>query len=158
MSAEERLAAKLSELKTLLPPPPEPKGVYRPLIIVDKLVYVSGHLPVRPSGELVTGRLGAELTMEAGYEAARLVGLGILASLRKQFGTLDRIRRVVKVLGVVNSTPEFLHLPAVINGCSELFVQIFGPDAGVGARSAIAAPTLPLGVAVEIEAIFELDG
>ena len=156
MSAEERLAAKLSELKTLLPPAPEPKGVYRPLVIVDKLVYTSGHLPVRPSGELVTGRLGAELTMEAGYEAARLAGLGILASLRKQFGTLDRIRRVVKVLGVVNSTPEFTHQPAVINGCSELFGQIFGPDAGIGARSAIAAPTLPLGVAVEIEAIFEL--
>ncbi len=112
---------------------------------------------MRPSGELVTGRLGADLTVEAGYEAARLVGLGILASLRKQFGTLDRIRRVVKVLGVVNSTPEFTHQPAVINGCSELFGQIFGPDAGIGARSAIAAPTLPLGVAVEIEAIFELE-
>jgi enamine deaminase RidA (YjgF/YER057c/UK114 family) len=157
MSAEERLAAKLSELKILLPPPPEPKGVYRPLIIVDKLVYVSGHLPVRSSGELVIGRLGAQLTTEDGYEAARLVGLGILASLRKQFGTLDRVRRVVKVLGVVNSTPEFTHLPAVINGCSELFVQIFGADEGVGARSAIAAPTLPLGVAVEIEAIFEIE-
>ena len=157
MSAEERLAAKLSELKILLPPPPEPKGVYRPLIIVDKLVYVSGHLPVRSSGELVIGRLGAQLTTEDGYEAARLVGLGILASLRKQFGTLDRVRRVVKVLGVVNSTPDFTHLPAVINGCSELFVQIFGADEGVGARSAIAAPTLPLGVAVEIEAIFEIE-
>ena len=83
MSAEERLAAKLSELKTLLPPAPEPKGVYRPVVIVDKLVYTSGHLPVRPSGELVTGRLGADLTVEAGYEAARLVGLGILASLRQ---------------------------------------------------------------------------
>ncbi len=157
MSAEERLAAKLSELKTLLPSPPEPKGVYRPLVIVDKLVYLSGHLPVRSSGELVTGRVGAELSLEAGYEAARLAGLGLLASLRKQFGTLDRIRRVVKVLGVVNSTAEFTHQPAVINGASELFAQIFGPDAGVGARSAIAAPTLPLGVAVEIEAIFELE-
>ena len=104
MGAEERLAAKLSELKTLLPPPPDPKGVYRPLVIVGNLVYLSGHLPVRPSGELVTGRLGADVTIEAGYEAARLAGLGILSSLRKQFGTLDRIRRVVKVLGVVNST------------------------------------------------------
>jgi len=158
VSAEDRLAAKLSELKIMLPPAPEPKGVYRPLMIVDKLVYTSGHLPVRPGGELVTGRLGGELTMEAGYEASRLAGLGILASLRKQFGTLDRIRRVVKVLGVVNCTPEFTHQPAVINGCSELFGQIFGPDAGIGARSAIAAPSLPLGVAVEIEAIFELEG
>ncbi len=134
MSAEERLAAKLSELKTLLPPAPDPKGVYRPLVIVDKLVYTSGHLPVQPNGEFVIGRLGAEVTTEAGYEAARLAGLGILASLRKQFGTLDRIRRVVKVLGVVNSTPEFTHQPAVINGCSELFGQIFGSDAGIGVR------------------------
>ncbi len=157
MSAEERLAAKLSELRILLPPAPDPKGVYRPIVIVDKLVYTSGHLPVRPSGDLVIGRLGADLDVNAGCEAARLVGLGILASLRKQFGTLDRIRRVVKVLGVVNSTPEFTHQPAVINGCSELFAQIFGADAGVGARSAIAAPALPFGVAVEIEAIFELE-
>jgi enamine deaminase RidA (YjgF/YER057c/UK114 family) len=157
MSAEERLAAKLSELQTLLPSPPEPKGAYRPLVIVDKLVYTSGHLPVRPSGELVIGRLGGDLTVEAGYEAARLVGLGILATLRKQFGTLDKVRRVVKVLGVVNSTPDFIHQPAVINGCSELFIQIFGADAGTAARSAIAAPTLPLGVAVEIEAVFELE-
>ena len=131
MSAEERLAAKLSELRILLPPAPDPKGVYRPIVIVDKLVYTSGHLPVRPSGDLVIGRLGADLDVNAGCEAARLVGLGILASLRKQFGTLDRIRRVVKVLGVVNSTPEFAHQPAVINGCSELFAQIFGADAGV---------------------------
>jgi enamine deaminase RidA (YjgF/YER057c/UK114 family) len=157
MSAEERLAAKLSELKILLPPAPEPKGAYRPLVIVDKLVYTSGHLPVRATGELVTGRLGADVTVEQGYDAARLVGLGILATLRKQFGTLDRIRRLVKVLGVVNSTPDFTHQPAVINGCSELFIQIFGADAGTGARSAIAAPTLPLGVAVEIEAVFELE-
>ena len=121
MSAEDRLAELLSELKILLPPAPEPKGAYRQLVIVDKLVYTSGHLPVRPTGELVTGRLGADLTVEAGYEAARLVGLGILASLRKQFGALDRIRRVVKIVGVVNSTPDFIHQPAVINGCSELF-------------------------------------
>jgi enamine deaminase RidA (YjgF/YER057c/UK114 family) len=157
MGAEDRLAVVLSELKTLLPPVSEPKGVYRSLIIVDKLVYTSGHLPVRASGELVIGRLGADLTTEGGYEAARLAGLSILASLRKQFGTLDRIRRLIKVLGVVNSTPEFTHQPGVINGCSELFSQIFGPDAGVGVRSAIAAPSLPLGVAVEIEAIFELE-
>ncbi len=157
MSAEDRLADVLSELKILLPPPPEPKGAYRPLVIVDKLVYTSGHLPVRATGELVIGRLGGNLTVEAGYEAARLVGFGILATLRKQFGTLDRIRRVVKVFGVVNSTPDFIHQPAVVNGCSELFGRVFGPESGFGARSAIAAPTLPLGVAVEIEALFELE-
>jgi enamine deaminase RidA (YjgF/YER057c/UK114 family) len=157
MSAEDRLAEKLSELKILLPSATAPKGVYRPLVIVGGLVYTSGHLPVRPSGELVTGRLGAELDAAAGYEAAQLVGFGILASLRKQFGSLDRIRRVVKVFGVVNSTSDFTHQPAVLNGCSELFAAVFGPDAGVGVRSAIAAPSLPLGVPVEIEAIFELE-
>jgi enamine deaminase RidA (YjgF/YER057c/UK114 family) len=157
MSAEERLAAKLSELKTLLPSPPAAKGVYRPLVIVGQLVYTSGHLPVLPSGELVVGRLGEALDVEAGYAAARLAGFGILASLRKQFGTLDRIRRVIKVFGVVNCTAEFTHQPAVLNGCSDLFAQVFGGDAGVGARSAVAAPALPLGVPVEVEAIFELE-
>ena len=140
-----------------MPPAPEPKGVYRPLVVIGDLVYTSGHLPVRPSGELVTGRVGAELDVQAGYDAARWAGLGILASLRREFGTLDRIRRVVKVLGVVNCTPDFTQQPAVLNGCSELFAQVFGPEAGVGARSALAAPTLPLGVAVEVEAIFEIE-
>lgn len=157
MSAEDRLADKLSELKTLLPPAPSPKGVYRPLVIVEKLVYTSGHLPVRPSGELMVGRLGADMDVEAGYVAAQLAGLGILASLRKHFGSLDRIRRLVKLLGVVNSTADFIHQPAVINGCSELFAYVFGSDAGIGARSALAAPSLPLGVPVEIEAVFELE-
>ena len=157
MSAEDRLAQKLSELQILLPSAAAPKGVYKPLVIVGNLIYTSGHLPVRPSGDLVTGRLGAELDVTAGYEAARLAGLGILASLRKQLGTLDRIRRVIKVLGVVNCTSDFTHQPAVLDGCSELFAQIFGPDAGVGVRSAMAAPSLPLGVPVEIEAIFELE-
>ena len=140
MSAEERLAAKLSELKTLLPPAPEPKGVYRPLVIVDKLVYISGHLPVRPGGELVTGRLGADLTWRPATRRRGWPGWASWPRLRKQFGTLDRIRRVVKVLGVVNSTPEFTHQPAVINGCSELFGQIFGPDAGIGPAARLPRP------------------
>ncbi len=94
--------------------------------------------------------------MQAGYEAARLAGLGILASLRQEFGTLDRVARLVKLLGVVNCTPDFTQHPAVINGCIELFAHVFGPDAGGGARSALAAPTLPLGAAVEIEAVFQV--
>ena len=156
MGAEERLAAKLSESKTLLPPPPDPKGVYRPLVIVGNLVYLSGHLPVRPSGRIGDRPAGAEVTIEAGYEAARLAGLGILASLRKQFGTLDRIRRVVKILGVVNSTPEFTHLPAVINGCSDVSAR-FSARRPASAPACPCRATLPLGVAVEIEAIFELE-
>ena len=157
MSADDRLAEKLSELKTLMPPPTAPKGVYKPLVVMGNMVFLSGHLPVRPSGELVVGRLGAELDVQAGYDAARLVGFGLLASLRKQFGTLDRVRRVIRLLGVVNSTPDFIHQPSVVNGCSELLAYVFGPDDGVGARSAIGAPTLPLGVPVEIEAVFEIE-
>ena len=149
--------ARLSELGLELPPAPEPKGVYRPLVILDNLAYTSGHLPVRSDGAIVTGGVGAELDIQAGYDAARLVGLGILATLRKELGSLDRVRRVVKVLGVVNCTPEFDQQPAVINGCSELLAEVFGPEAGVGARSALGTGSLPLGVPVEIEAIFEIE-
>jgi enamine deaminase RidA (YjgF/YER057c/UK114 family) len=156
MSAEARLIAKLAELKMQLPPAPTPIGAYKTLTIVGNLVYTSGHPPVDPSGKLVQGRVGADMDVAAGYAAARLTGLGILASLRKEFGSLDRVRRVVKVLGAVNCTAEFTQQPAVINGCSELFAEIFGPECGIAARSAIGVNTLPLGVCVEIEAIFEL--
>ncbi len=141
MSAEVRLAAKLAELKLELPPAAEPKGVYKPLTIVGNLVYTSGHLPVDANGKPVTGRMGADLDLAAGYAAARLAGLGILASLKKEFGSLDRIGRVVKVLGAVNCSSEFTQQPAVINGCSELFAEIFGPEAGIAARSAIGVNT-----------------
>jgi enamine deaminase RidA (YjgF/YER057c/UK114 family) len=156
MSSESRLAEKLAELKLLLPPPAEPKGVYKPLVLVGNLVYTSGHLPIRADGTLVTGRLGADLDVAAGYEAARLVGLGILSTLRKQFESLDNVVRLVKILGVVNCTPDFTQQPAVVNGCSELFAAVFGPTNGIAARSAIGTNVLPLGVPVEIEAIFEV--
>ena len=156
MSADARLAAKLAELGIQLPPAPEPKGVYKPLVTSGNFVYTSGHLPIDAAGNLVTGRLGAELDVDAGYRAAQLAGLGILASLRKALGSLDRVGRLVKVLGVVNCTPDFTQQPAVINGCSELFADVFGREAGIGARSAIGVGSLPLGVAVEIEAVFEI--
>lgn len=156
MTAETRLNEKLAELGMTMPPAPAPKGLYKPVVALGNLLYTSGHLPTRPDGQLVTGRVGESLDVQAGYDAARLAALGILASLRKELGTLDRVRRVVKVLGVVNCTPEFTQQPAVINGCSELLAHVFGPDAGVGVRSALAAPTLPLGAAVEIEAVFEI--
>ena len=148
--------SKLTELGLELPPAPEPKGVYRPLIIVDKLAYTSGHLPIASDGSLVTGRIGEDLDKAAGYDAARLTGLGILATLRKELGTLDRVSRLVKVFGLVNCTADFTEQPAVINGCSELLAEVFGPDAGVCVRSAIGANTLPLGATVEIEAIFAI--
>jgi enamine deaminase RidA (YjgF/YER057c/UK114 family) len=149
--------ARLSELGLELPPAPEPKGVYRPLVIVGNLAYTSGHLPVKSDGSLITGRIGAELDKQAGYDAARQTGLAILATLRKGLGSLDRVRRVVKLLGLVNCTPDFDQQPAVINGCSELLAEVFGPEAGVGARSAVGVGCLPLGVPVEIEAMFEID-
>lgn len=155
-TAEARLSAKLAELGLQLPAAPEPKGVYKPLVVINNLIYTSGHLPIDAAGMLTKGCVGAELDLQAGYQAARLVGLGILASLRKELGNLDRVVRVIKVLGVVHCTPEFTQQPAVINGCSELFAEVFGPEAGVGARSAIGVNSLPLGVPVEIEAIFEV--
>ena len=148
--------ARLQELGIVVPAAPEPKGLYRPVLVVGNLAYTSGHLPARPDGSLVVGRLGEDLDEQAGAEAARLAGLAILASLRSALHSLNRVRRVVKLLGVVNSTPQFTKQPVVINGCSRLLADVFGEDLGVGVRSAIAAPTLPLGVAVEIEAVFEV--
>ncbi len=149
--------AKLAELGLTLPPAPDPKGLYRPLVIVGHLAYTAGHLPMTDDGQIITGRVGAELDADAGHDAARRTGLAILATLQKQLGSLDRVRRLVKLFGVVNCTDDFTAQPAVLNGCSELFSEIFGPDAGVGVRAAIGTNTLPLGVPVEIEAIFEIE-
>ena len=153
MNAEARIA----ELGLELPGVSRPKGLYKPLVVVGKLAYTSGHLPTRPDGSLVTGRVGAELDQAAGCAAARQTALAILATLRAELGSLDRVRRVVKVLGLVSCTPDFQQHPAVINGASELLAQVFGPEAGVGARSALGVASLPLGTPVEIEAVFEIE-
>lgn len=148
--------ASFEKLGLVLPPPPAPKGVYKPLLIVDKLVYVSGHGPVREDGSLIFGKAGSEVDKEYAKAAARQVGLTILSTIVAGLGSLDKIRRVVKVLGMVNATPDFGPHPYVINGCSELFVDIWGPDLGVGVRSAVGMGSLPENITVEIEAIFEL--
>jgi enamine deaminase RidA (YjgF/YER057c/UK114 family) len=153
MSAETRIA----ELKLELPPAPKPAGVYKPVVICGNLAYVSGHGPLKSDGKLVTGRVGADMDLNAGKQAARQVGLTILATLRAELGSLDRIRRLVKLLGMVNATPDFREHPAVINGCSELFADIWGRDNGIGTRSAVGMGSLPGNIAVEIEAIFELN-
>ena len=152
MSAEARLA----ELKLELPPAPKPVAVYRPMVIVDHLAYVSGHGPLKPDRTLMTGCVGHDLDVQGGKLAARQVGLAILATLKDQLGSLDRVRRVIKVLGMVNATPNFHDHPAVINGCSELFAEVFGKENGIGARSAVGMASLPGNIAVEIEAIFEI--
>ena len=133
-------------------------GVYKPVVVAGKMVYVSGHGPLKSDGSLITGRVGADVDLAGGKTAARQTGLAILASLRANLGSLDRIGRVIKVLGMVNATPDFPDHPKVINGCSELFASVFGSDTGVGARSAIGVGSLPGNIAVEIEAIFELAG
>lgn len=152
MSAE----ARVKELGLVLPPVPKVGGVYKPVVIVGNLAYVSGHGPLREDGSLITGRVGDDLDKDAGYQAARQVGLTILTTLRAQLGSLDRVKRVIKTLGMVNAVADFKQHPAVINGCSELWGQVWGEDAGIGARSAVGMGSLPGNIAVEIEAIFEL--
>jgi enamine deaminase RidA (YjgF/YER057c/UK114 family) len=148
--------SRLQELGLELPPAPKPVAVYRPLVVFGQAAYVSGHGPVRTDGTLITGVVGKDLGLDAGKLAARQVGLAILATLRSQLGSLDRVRRVVKVLGMVNSAPDFYDHPKVINGCSELFADIWGAENGIGARSAVGMGPLPGNIAVEIEVIFEL--
>ena len=152
MTPEQHLAG----LALTLPPAPKPVAVYRPLLVVDRLAYVSGHGPLRADGTLITGVVGRELSLEEGHAAARQVGLAIVATLREQLGSLDRVKRVVKVLGMVSSAADFYDHPKVINGCSELFAEIWGPESGIGTRSAVGLGPLPGNIAVEIEAIFEL--
>jgi enamine deaminase RidA (YjgF/YER057c/UK114 family) len=152
MSAEQRLA----ELQLQLPPAPKPIAVYKPVVVVGNIAYVSGHGPVRLDGSLIQGVVGRDLSLDAGKAAARQVGLAMLANLRAHFGSLDRIQRIVKTLGMVNSAPDFYEHPKVINGFSELMAEVFGPDHGIGARSAVGMGPLPGNIAVEVEAIFEV--
>ncbi|MEO0732430.1 MAG: RidA family protein [Bacteroidota bacterium] len=145
-----------AELGLTLPPAPKPLGIYKPFLIVGSTVYVSGHGTVKEDGSLIIGRVGEDLDVEEGKAAAHQVGLAILATLKANLGSLDRIKRVVKVLGMVNATLDFERHPYVINGCSELFAQIWGEEKGVGVRSAVGMATLPDNIPVEIEAQFLL--
>jgi enamine deaminase RidA (YjgF/YER057c/UK114 family) len=144
------------ETGLVLPPPPRPAGLYKPMVITVGYVYVSGHGSVRQDGSLLQGKVGGDMDAEAGKQAARQAGLNILSTLMAGLGSLNRIGRVVKVLGMVNSTPDFTRHPYVINGCSELFGHIWGMERGVGARSAVGMASLPDQIAIEIEAVFEL--
>ena len=152
MSHEKRLV----ELKLQLPPAPKPVAVYKTVVVAGNLAYVSGHGPLKADKSVITGRVGDDMDLDAGKAAARQVGLAILATLRAELGSLDRVKRVIKVLGMVNCTPDFRDHPAVINGCSELFAEVFGNEHGIGARSAVGMGSLPGNIAVEIEAIFEI--
>jgi enamine deaminase RidA (YjgF/YER057c/UK114 family) len=151
MGAESRLV----ELRLELPPPPKPVATYVTALQVGELLYVSGHGPLRSDGTVITGKLGVDMDLPAGMAAARQTGLAILATLRWHLGSLDRVVRLVKSLGMVNCDPDFADQPRVINGYSDLMRDVFG-DAGVGARSAVGMAALPGGMAVEIEAIFQV--
>src|SRR5262245_27388685 len=148
---------RIQELHLTLPTPPKPVAKYKTALLVGNRLYVSGHGPFKLDAKSpVAGRLGAALTVDQGKEAARLVGLNILSTVRNTLGSLDKVKRLVKTLGMVNSTPEFKEHPQVINGFSELMADVFGDDAGVGARSAVGVAALPSNIAVEIECIFEV--
>jgi enamine deaminase RidA (YjgF/YER057c/UK114 family) len=147
---------RFQQLGLTLPPAPKPLGVYKPFLIVGNLVYVSGHGTVKADGTLIIGRIGKDFTMEEGKVAAQQVGLAILATLKNNLESFNRIKRVIKVLGMVNCTADFDRHPFVINGCSELFAKVWGEDNGVGVRSAVGMGSLPDNIPVEIEAIFEL--
>ncbi len=152
MSIEDRI----QELGIQLPEAPKVLGLYKPALILDGFVYTSGHGPMQEDGTYMLGTLGQDMDIEQGYQAARLAGLAMLASIKAAVGDLNRVDSLVKTLGLVQSSQEFKAQPGVINGFSELMRDLLGEDKGVGARSAFGVISLPAGWAVEIEAVFRL--
>jgi enamine deaminase RidA (YjgF/YER057c/UK114 family) len=146
---------RIKALGLILPPAPPPAGLYKPVLVVDNFLYVSGQGPMKADGTLMIGRVGDDLNLGQGKLAAEQVGLTMLSTIITHFGSVDKIKRVIKVLGMVNSTPDFGQHPLVINGFSELMADVFGIDNGVGVRSAVGM-MLPGNIPVEIEAMFEL--
>ena len=146
--------SRLAELGITLPEPMAAVANYVPFVITGNQLFVSGQVSVGPDG-LVTGRLGEDMSLEEGQAAARLCGLNLIAQCKAAVSDLSRIKRVVKLGGFVNAHPNFVQIPQVINGCSDVMVDVFG-DAGRHARSAVSSPVLPLGVAVEVDGVFEI--
>ncbi len=151
------IVKRIEELGLELPPAPKAVGVYKSAYSVGNLVYTSGHGPLKTDGSLITGCVGKDFDQQAGYQAARQTGLALVATLQSHLGDLDRVKRVIKLFGMVWCTSDFDQHPAVINGCSELFRDLLGEDAGVGVRSAVGMNSLPLGMMVEIEGVFEIE-
>lgn len=147
---------KLAQMGLEMPVLPTSKGIYQRCLTVGNLVYFSGHVSVNTDGSFITGKLGTDLSDEQGMHAARQCGLAILAALKAHVGDLDRVNQVVKLLGMVNATPEYANHPVIMNGCSQLFADLWGPENGVGVRSAVGMGSLPGNVAVEIEGIVEI--
>lgn len=152
-----QIEARLKEMGIELPPAVTPVANYVPAVRTGNLIFLSGHGPFKEDGSLITGKVGADLTIEQGYETARRVAIGLLGSLKAVIGDLDRVNRFVKLLGFVNCTAEFADQPKVINGASDFFVEVFG-EKGKHARSAVGTNALPFNIAVEIEMIVEIEG
>jgi len=148
--------AHLAEMGLTLPDPPSPVANYVRAVRTGNLVFLAGHGPLKPDGTYVTGKVGRDLSVEEGYEAARLTCLALLASLRQEIGNLNKVTRIVKVNGMVNATADFTEQPNVINGCSDLLIGIFGAQIGKHARAAEGMSSLPIGIAVEIDAVVEI--
>lgn len=148
---------RIQELHLTLPPAPKAVAVYKTAVQVGNLLYVSGHGPLNTDKTMITGRLGKDMTLEQGQAAAKQTGLAILATIKDTLGSLNKVKRLIKSFGMVNCTADFIDQPKVINGYSELMKEVFGEDAGVGARSAVGHNSLPGNIAVEIEAIFEVE-
>jgi enamine deaminase RidA (YjgF/YER057c/UK114 family) len=155
--ANNSIEQKLATLGLSLPVLPVSKGIYKRCLADGNKLYISGHISVNADGSSITGKLGKDLDEEQGKHAARQCGLAILSAIKEHSGSLDKVKRVIRILGIVNAIPEYEKHPVVINGCSELFVQLWGEDNGKGVRSAIGAGSLPGNVSVEIEAIFEME-
>ena len=147
---------KFESLGLSLPPAPQPLGIYKPYLVDGKYLYLSGHGPVQDDKSLIIGRIGEDMDIEAGKLAAKQVGLTMLSTIVTNFGSLNKVKRVIKVLGMVNCTSDFLKHPYVINGCSELFAEVWGQENGIGVRSAVGFGSLPDNIPVEVEALFEL--
>lgn len=148
--------ASFSQLGLTLPPAPSPMGVYKPFLIDGKYLYLSGHGPVLNDKSLIKGRVGKDIEIEEAKLAAHQVGLTMLSTIQTHLGSLNRVKKVIKVLGMVNCETDFEKHPYVINGCSELFAQVWGEENGIGVRSAVGVGSLPDNIPVEIEALFEL--
>jgi enamine deaminase RidA (YjgF/YER057c/UK114 family) len=149
------VSERIKEMNLQFPPAPKPAGVYKPILVIDKFLYVSGQAPINFDGTMMQGRAGDDLSLEQAKHAARQVGLTMLSTILTHFGDIDKVKRVVKVLGMVNCTPDFQKQPLVMNGFSELMAEVFGKEYGIGVRSAVGM-MLPDGIPVEVEAMFEL--
>ena len=155
-SAAPDFEKRLAEMGHTLPEGSRPVGIYKPVVISGNMAYLSGHIPRTKDGQIMRGKLGAGVTIEQGQQAAQRCAIAMLASLKAELGTLNRVKRLVKTTGMVNCDPKFTDQPKVVNGCSQLFKDLFGEESGVGARAAVGMSSLPAGAVCEIEAVFEI--